>query len=84
MIINCTLCEQPTDLTKSIIVRFDEGRRKDYFKYKCSQCNEIAKELVTQERQEELGNGGVSTLSNLGDIEPEIDNYIENNQEGAI
>jgi hypothetical protein len=76
MIINCTKCDQPTDLKESIIVRFDVGSRKDYLKYKCSQCSEITKHFVTQAEQEELGNGGVSTLSNPGEVEPTIDNYF--------
>jgi hypothetical protein len=76
MIMNCNKCDQPTDLSQSIIVRFDVGTRKDYLKYKCSQCSEITKDFVTQEEQINLGNGGVATLSNPGDVEPTIDNYF--------
>ena len=36
----------------------------------------MIKELVTQDEQIELGNGGVATISNPGDIEPLVDNYI--------
>ena len=76
MIKTCAKCDLPTDLNKSIIVRFDVGTRKDYLKYKCSQCSETSKDYLTQAEQVELGNGGVATLSNPGDVEAEIDNYF--------
>ena len=76
MIKTCAKCDLPTDLKESIIVRFDVGTRKDYLKYKCSQCSEITKHSVTEAEQIELGNGGVATLSNPGEVEPTIDNYF--------
>ena len=75
--LTCPHCNETTWLRgNSLIVQFDTGRRRDYLRYKCTNCDQYSKELVTAEDKLALGEIGISTLSNPGDIEPEIDNYI--------